>query len=40
MSVWGQEGKETIEDEVVGRYGRLNGHDFEHIPVKRKEDTT
>ena len=26
---WGQEEKETTEDEMAGWYHRLNGHEFE-----------
>ena len=26
---WGQEEKETTEDEMAGRHHRLNGHEFE-----------
>ena len=26
---WGQEEKETAEDEMAGWYHRLNGHEFE-----------
>ena len=29
---WGQEGKGTIEDEMVGWHHRLNGHGFGWIP--------
>ena len=29
---WGQEEKETTEDEIVGWYHRLNGHEFERVP--------
>ena len=29
---WGQEEKGTTEDEMVGWYHRLNGHEFEQTP--------
>ena len=29
---WGQEEKETTEDEMAGRHHRLDGHEFEWIP--------
>ena len=29
---WGQEGKGTTEDEMVGWHHRLNGHEFEQTP--------
>ena len=29
---WGQEEKGTTEDEMVGWYHRLNGHEFEKTP--------
>ena len=29
---WGQEEKETTEDEMVGGHVQLNGHEFEQIP--------
>ena len=29
---WGQEGKATTEDEMVGRHHWLNGHEFEQAP--------
>ena len=36
---WGQEEKETTEDEMVGWHHRLNRHEFEQVPgdVKDKE---
>ena len=30
--VWGQEEKQAIEDEMVGWYHQLNGHEFEQTP--------
>ena len=29
---WGQEEKGVVEDEIVGRHHRLNGHEFEQTP--------
>ena len=29
---WGQEEKGTTEDEMVGWYHQLNGHEFEQVP--------
>ena len=29
---WGQEEKGTTEDEMIGWYHRLNGHEFEQTP--------
>ena len=29
---WGQEGKGTTEDEMVGQHHQLNGHEFEQTP--------
>ena len=33
---WGQEEKETTEDEMVGWHYWLNGHEFEYIPGDRE----
>ena len=30
---WGQEKKQTTEDEMVGWHHRFNGHEFEQIPI-------
>ena len=34
---WGQEEKEVAEDEMVGWYHRLNGHEFEQTPGDSEE---
>ena len=36
MRDWGQEQKGTTEDEMIGWYHRLNGHEFEQAPGNRE----